>query len=55
MPEIANIFFDMILMQNLEILKYKLKVKEQPEIIREKDYEISNLKKTIETMRKEAK
>lgn len=45
----------MLLMKNLEMLKSKLKAKEQPDIIREKDYEIANLKKTIDTLRKEAK
>lgn len=45
----------MLLMQNLELLKIKQKAKEQPDIIKEKDYEISALKKTIDALRKEAK
>lgn len=45
----------MLLMQNLELLKIKHKAKEQPNIIMDKDYEISTLRKTIDALRKEAK
>lgn len=41
----AKLFFDMVMMKNLEVLKLKDRLTEYPEKLSEKDSEITRLRK----------
>jgi chromosome segregation ATPase len=53
--EMAKLFYDMLMMKNLEVLKAKDKLNEFPDKINEKEHEIVKLKSTLEAYKKEIK